>query len=340
MHIAMQQPATTAGLCLDPDVTFGLSAEMSDFARLAGASTCPVLLTGETGSGKTHMARLVHQFSSRVRGSFVRVNCSSIPETLFEREMFGHVRGAFTDAREGGSGFLEEAHRGTLFLDEVGEMPPSVQAKLLGVLEDGAFRRLGSPLEVMVDVRVIAATNRELPTMVRERTFRQDLFYRLSVLQYRVPPLRERPQELSRLISALLRRHAGAGGAPEVDDSAMARIMAHRWPGNIRELENVLRAALVFSRGGRIEARHLPAAIEAAPAPAAVERYAAPRNSEEEINHISSALAAAGGNKAEAARILGMSRSTLWIKVKHHGLEHATRERATPRATQERLDDV
>ncbi|HEX2205727.1 MAG TPA: sigma 54-interacting transcriptional regulator, partial [Longimicrobium sp.] len=203
------------------------STEMTDFARLAGSSTCPVLLHGETGSGKTRLARLVHDSSRRAGKPFVRVNCGAIPESLFEREMFGHVRGAFTDARDSGTGFLEAAHGGTLFLDEIGELPLNVQPKLLAVLEDGVFRKLGSPRETAVDVHVVAATNRDLRDMVRQKTFRQDLYYRFSVLQYRVPPLRERPEEIPALVRELLRKNAPPGQT--ITEAAMRVLEDHPW---------------------------------------------------------------------------------------------------------------
>ena len=295
------------------DDSLHTSREMAEFAALAGASTCPVLIFGETGSGKTHLARLIHQRSPRARMPFIRVNCGSIPESLFEREMFGHVRGAFTDAGEGSGGFLEAAHRGTIFLDEVGELPLGVQPKLLAVLEDGIVRRLGSTRETRVDVRVVAATNRDLPAMVRARAFRQDLFYRLSVIQYRVVPLRERNDELPALVREVLRRFVDPH--VRVSEPAMALLAAYPWPGNIRELENALRAGAMFSRGLEIEPEHLPDDLRASARKREGERYAAPSDRDEEADRIQRAIADSGGNKAEAARQLGMSRSTLWAKL-------------------------
>ena len=304
---------------------------MLEFARLASASDWPVLLDGETGSGKTHLARAIHDLGSRAARPFVRVNCGAIPDTLFEREMFGHVRGAFTDAREGGTGFLEAADGGTLFLDEVGELPLAVQPKLLAVLEDGAFRRLGSPRETRVDVRVVAATNRDLAEMVRQKAFREDLFYRLSVLRYRVPPLRERAHEIPALVHALMRRAVRAGHEPPpVADDAMLLLLRYPWPGNIRELENALRTAAAFSRGGPVRAVHLPPevrlgipALQGGRAPRAAERYAAPLEPGREAEMIRAALEATGGNRTRAARNLGMSRSTLWAKLQRYGLAAA-----------------
>ncbi|HEX2095715.1 MAG TPA: sigma 54-interacting transcriptional regulator [Longimicrobiaceae bacterium] len=238
--------------------------DVLDFARIAGDCGHPVLLYGETGSGKTHLAREIHDRCRRAGKPFVRVNCAAIPDTLFEREMFGHVRGAFTDAREAGTGFFEAADGGTLFLDEIGEIPLSIQPKLLAVLEEGSFRRLGSPREVRVDVQIIAATNRDLAEMVRSKQFRQDLFYRFSVLKYRVPSLRERREDLPDLVRLLLRRNAHPDtGPPRLADGTLEVIRAYPWPGNIRELENALRAGAVFARGGEIQPHHLPEEVRA-----------------------------------------------------------------------------
>jgi DNA-binding NtrC family response regulator len=306
------EPAPSSATCFSRRAARGLA----DFVALAGSSSCAILLSGETGCGKTHLARLIHQASPRARQPFVRVNCGSIPDTLFERELFGHVRGAFTDAREGGTGFMEAAHRGTLFLDEVGELPLAMQSKLLAVLEDGTFRRLGSPRETAVDVRFITATNRDLQAMVRAGSFRQDLFYRISVIQHRVPALHERRDELPSLVAELLRRHAPP--RVEVAPAAMELICAYSWPGNIRELENALRAGIVFSRGEAIEPEHLPGHVRAGGTPPG-ERYCAPDEPAMESEAIRQAVVAANGNKTAAARALGMSRSTLWAKLNRYG---------------------
>jgi DNA-binding NtrC family response regulator len=301
-----------------------LSPEMAAFASVAGGSGHPVLIAGETGCGKTHLARLIHAAGPRRSRPFVRVNCASIPDTLFEREMFGHVRGAYTDARSDASGFLEAANGGTLFLDEIGELSLHMQPKLLAVLEDGCYRRLGSPRELRVDAQVIAATHRDLAALVRERKFRQDLFYRLSVLRYHVRPLRERRSEIPVLAEALLSRAAPHGGAVAITEEAMRMVVSHSWPGIIRELENALRSAAAFSRGEPIEPHHLPSELRdggrgSAPE-SPPERYAASGNPEEEARTIRAALAAAGWNKTLAAQRLGMSRSTLWAKLQRHDL--------------------
>jgi DNA-binding NtrC family response regulator len=317
-----QWPGPAAAQLLLPD--------MLGFARIAAESGHSVLITGETGSGKTHLAREIHRAGHRAGRPFVRVNCAAIPDPLFEREMFGHVRGAFTDAREAAGGFLEAANGGTLFLDEVSELAPQNQPKLLAVLEDGVYRRLGSPREERVDVQVIAAANRDLPSMVEQKLFRQDLFYRLSVLCYRVEPLRARRGELPGLVEELLHRNARPGmPAPTVSRAAMTMLLRHSWPGNIRELENALRSAAAWSMGGEIGPEHLPADIRAAAsatfaAPAQdparyADRYAAPAQAQDEAELIRRALDQAGGNKTHAARMLGMSRSTLWAKLLRHG---------------------
>jgi len=305
-----------------------VSKDMHRFADLAADCGRPVLLSGETGSGKTCLAREIHRRSLRAGRPFVRVNCAAIPETLFEREMFGHVRGAFTDARESGTGFFEAADGGTLFLDEIGEIPLSVQPKLLACLEEGCFRRLGSPREVRVDVKILAATNRELGEMVETREFRRDLYYRFSVLQYRVPPLRERRADLPAIVAHVLNGASPPGSGPvSISDAAMEVIREHPWPGNLRELENALGAAAVFARGDVILPEHLPADVRrgrSAPrggrSHGGTNRYSAPGGPEREAEMIRVALRNANGNKTEAARTLGMSRSTLWAKLQRYGM--------------------
>ena len=316
-----QGPATAPPRILLPD--------MLSFAGVAAESGHAVLITGETGCGKTHLARTIHASGPRAPRPFVRVNCAAIPDSLFEREMFGHVRGAFTDARDAAAGFLEAANGGTLFLDEISELAPQNQPKLLAVLEDGCFRKLGSPHEVHVDVHFIAAANRDLSEMVRQKLFREDLLYRLSVLRYTIPPLRERLAELPELVEAILRRNARPGAPPPaVAPETLACLRRYGWPGNIRELENSLRAASVFSRGETLLPEHLPAEVRegrATPAgngssssPRATARYSAPGDATHEVQMIRQALEEAGGNKTHAARRLGMSRSTLWAKLQRY----------------------
>lgn len=305
-----------------------LSAAVTPFAERAARCGEPVLICGETGSGKTELAMQIHALSRRAQGPFVRVNCGAIPESLFEREMFGHVRGAFTDARESRAGLFEAADHGTLFLDEVGELPLRVQSKLLAALEERCVRRLGAVSEIGVDVRVVAATNSDLREMMRGKLFREDLFHRLAVLRIHTPPLRERRQELNALIDALLARRGDAGPVPCVSPEAEEAIRAYCWPGNLRELDNALRHAAAFADDGVIRPEHLPEevmlhqAVEFAGGDArrGGRRYSAPADRGEEKERIVSALREAGGNRTHAARRLGMSRSALWIKMQRYGL--------------------
>jgi DNA-binding NtrC family response regulator len=301
-----------------------LSAAVVPFAERAARCGEPVLICGETGSGKTELAMQIHGLSRRAHGPFVRVNCGAIPESLFEREMFGHVRGAFTDAHESRAGLFEAADRGTLFLDEVGELPLRVQSKLLAALEERCVRRLGAVNEVGVDVRVVAATNSDLREMMRVKLFREDLFHRLAVLRIHTPPLRERRQELPGLMEALLARRAEAGPVPRVSPEALEVIRAYAWPGNLRELDNALRHAAAFADDGVIRPEHLPQEVvlheSAGDDRRCGRRYSAPADRVEEREKIVGALRETGGNRTHAARRLGMSRSALWIKMQRYGL--------------------
>jgi transcriptional regulator with PAS, ATPase and Fis domain len=305
-----------------------LPPEARAFAQLAAASPDAVLLHGETGAGKTYLARLIHRLGPSPERPFVHVNCASIPESLFEREMFGHVRGAFTDARESRPGLVEAAEGGTLFLDEIGELPAAAQPKLLQVLEEGAVRRLGATHAQRAHFRLIAATNRDLGEMLRQRAFREDLYYRCAVLEYRVPALRERRGEVPALLEYFLARNAPPGaGRPEITPAALALLSAYPWPGNLRELDNCIRRVLAYARGGPVEVRHLPerfhapesvAAAAERGAPRSASAYVAPDDPDQEVRMIEEALRAEGGNRTRAARRLGMSRATLWIKLQRH----------------------
>ena len=287
------------------------------FALIARAarSTLPVLVTGESGTGKELVARALHDGSGR--NPFVAINCAALPENLLESELFGHVKGAFTGADRDRAGLFESAHGGTLFLDEIGELPPLLQPKLLRVLEDGVVRRVGATAERTVDVRLVAATNRDLEQRVQEGTFRGDLFWRLNVLTVHVPPLRERSADIP-----LLAEHFAAGR--RIAPNAMVLLTAYTWPGNVRELRNAIERAGALSATGEIHADDLPARVQDAARATAIisdasRRQIPLRNLERE--YILEVLRSTGGNKTRAAEILGLDRKTLYRKLEEYRLE-------------------
>src|SRR5215207_6432891 len=269
----------------------------------------PVLVVGETGTGKGFVSRRIHERSARAAQPFVEVNGASLSATFLESELFGHERGAFTDAKQAKRGLFEVAGRGTLFLDEIGEVVPEVQPKLLKVLEERTFRRLGGTSELRSDARVVAATNQPLAQRVQEGRFRADLYYRLQVLTLALPPLRERRDELETLARAF------APPGTRLGRAALRTIERYDWPGNVRELKNTLWRAALLADGGEIEPRHLSLperAGAAAPAPVTLE--------DAERVAITEALAATGGNRVQAAQRLGIARSTLLEKIKRLGI--------------------
>ena len=283
--------------------------ELRRLGRLAARSRATVLLTGETGTGKELMARAIHRGSDRAGGPFVAINCAAVPEGLLEAEFFGYADGAFTGARRGGKpGRFEQAGGGTLFLDEVGELAPALQAKLLRVIQEREVEPVGAIRPVPVDVRVIAASNRDLEEMVARKEFRPDLYYRLNVLELRLPPLRERLEDLPRLAEHLIRRLSRPAAAPRLAPAALERLRAYHWPGNVRELENLLERALVLAPGPVIGPEQFPAPAAGRPSPWQQKRQEAERTA------LLGALAQAGGNKAAAARLLGLSRSQFYEK--------------------------
>jgi len=283
-------------------------------------SRASVLIRGETGTGKELVARAIHNAGNRAAGPFVMVNCSALPETLLESELFGHVRGSFTGAVADRRGRFEEASGGTLFLDEIGDVNPAVQVKLLRVLQEKVIERVGDNKPVPVDVRIITATNRDIEALMSDGGIREDFYYRIKVVGLEVPPLRERREDIPLLVEHFLERHAEEGPL-SVGPAAMAALMAHRWPGNVRELENAVEHAVVLARGGVIEPRHLPPEIADARRRCDGAIRNVPRHSDDEKTMIAAALERAGWNRSRAARRLGIDRTTLWRKIREYGLE-------------------
>ena len=298
-----------------------MHAVMSMIDRAASCDT-PVLLIGESGTGKELLARALHKKSPRADGPFVAVNCSAIPEALLESELFGHRRGAFTDARDDRPGLFQAAQRGTVFLDEIGDMAPALQGKLLRVLQEKEVHPLGASAPVPVDARIITATHRDLATLVAEGRFRHDLLYRINVIEVRVPPLRDRPDDLAMLVRHMLDKHGAKLGKPgsSVSPGTMQLLHRHTWPGNVRELENVIERALVLGNGAVISVDDLPESLKAAkgsgaPAPGGS------RLADVEREHIVRTIRRLDGNKAAAARALGLNRKTLYRKLIQHRIE-------------------
>ncbi|HMS01686.1 MAG TPA: sigma-54 dependent transcriptional regulator, partial [Gemmatimonadaceae bacterium] len=289
--------------------TFGELVELA--ARNPDA---PVLLQGETGTGKGYVARQIHDRSARRDAPFVEINCASLTSTFFESELFGHERGAFTDARTAKRGLLEVAGSGTVFLDEVAEMSVDVQPKLLKVIEEHAFRRLGGTTALRSSARLIVATNEPLGAAVEARRFRADLYYRLQVLTIQLPPLRERRDEIAALARALLPRGA------RLSEAADAALLAYHWPGNIRELRNTLWRASILAEGGIIGPAHLGLGTgEREPMATSPDAPRVCTLAEAEETAIRAALDAAEGNRTRAAELLGIARSTLLEKLKRLG---------------------
>ncbi|HEX7176900.1 MAG TPA: sigma-54 dependent transcriptional regulator [Pyrinomonadaceae bacterium] len=308
----------------------GVSRAMRDIFKQIGriaATDATLLITGESGTGKELVARAVHRHSARSRGPFVAVNCGALPENLIETELFGHERGAFTGAERQKKGRFELSHTGTLFLDEVGELSPAAQVKLLRAVEARRFERVGGTESVGVDVRVIAATNRDLKHEVEEKRFREDLFYRLNVIEVRLPPLRERLADVPQLAESFLERAVSRHALKTkiLSPAALRELLAYDFPGNVRELENMVERAAVTSSGEVILPEHLfggdHATATIAPQNAESKLFELPFHRavaalEREL--IRRALEAAGGNRAGAARMLGINRRLLYSKMDEH----------------------
>ena len=292
-------------------------------ARQVAQADSTVLLLGESGTGKEVLARAIVRWSLRQHEPFVIVNCAALPEQILESELFGHVKGAFTGAIAHRKGLFEEAHGGTIFLDEIGDMPLPTQAKLLRVVEDGEVRRLGSNRPTRVDMRMLAATNRDLEAEVREGRFRQDLYFRLNVVAIRLPPLRERPEDLPVLVEHLLDHHARETkkGRRRLTSDALACLRSYAWPGNVRELSNVLERAVLLTTGTEITPADLALPMGEAGATRDGERPLRRVSAQAEREAILQALQESGGNITRAAKRLGLSRYGLQLKMRRLGVQ-------------------
>src|SRR5262245_37489342 len=320
-RLRREQPETSARI-------IGASRPMQEMFKLiarAARGLSTVLITGESGTGKELVARSIHEASER-KGAFVPVNCSAIPAELMESELFGHTGQAFTGAKQARAGLFESADEGTMFLDEIGEMPLAVQPKLLRVLQEGAVRRVGADRERAVNVRVIAATNRDLENEVREGNFREDLYWRLNVIHLHIPPLRERPFDIPLLIEHFINKLAERSNqsAPNVLPETLATLTAYSWPGNARELENVIERAVALTDGDNLTPEDLPERVRSNGQTSGLltrarERRMTMRQLERE--YIIEALRMTNGNKSRAAEILGFDRRTLHRKLDEYRAE-------------------
>ncbi|MGB3087427.1 MAG: sigma-54 dependent transcriptional regulator, partial [Phycisphaerae bacterium] len=299
--------------------------------HLAESETRTILLQGESGTGKDLAAKTIHFNSARAERPFMNITCTALPESLLESELFGHERGAFTDAYQRKQGLFELADGGTIYLDEIGDMPPALQAKLLRFIEEKVFRRVGGTEDIRVDVRIIAATHRDLRALVEQGHFRQDLFYRLNIFPVTLPPLRDRPEDIPPLAEHFIRQynrefHKNVTG---VESAAMAVMQAYHWPGNVRELRNLIERAVLLARGGRLTLADLPMESKRPAAPAASDEASStvrlgPEGldiNEVERTLIRQALEKTGGNKTRAAKLLRMTRDQLRYRMQKHGLE-------------------
>jgi DNA-binding NtrC family response regulator len=342
----MSEPVQIGASSSAHDAIVGASRPMQSIYKEIGriaSKPVSVLIRGETGTGKELIARAIYQHSDRANAPFVAINCAAIPETLLESELFGHERGAFTGAESRRIGRFEQANQGTIFLDEIGDMTPGTQVKLMRVLQEKCLQRLGGKETIPVDVRVIAATHQDLAAAIREKRFREDLYYRISVVVLHLPPLRERMEDIPDLTKFFLHKYAAEFGVndPSIHADAVEFLLAQPWPGNVRELENVIRKVLLLAQHYTIGVEHVRAALARTGVPAASaekslqdyanELIAAAQRGEitdacarlhENADRIliSRAIELAHGNQVKTARLLGISRTTLREKLKQFGL--------------------
>jgi len=303
-------------------------AALFDLVRTIARTSSTVLITGESGTGKELVAKAIHSLSPRRDAPFVSVNCGALPETLLESELFGHVKGAFTDAHQNKRGLFEAAHRGTLFLDEIGETPPSMQVKLLRVLQEKKVRRVGGTDESEVDVRVVAATNRPLDTLVREKRLREDLYYRLNVIPVFIPPLRERREDIPLLAQHFLerfRREMG-GAVTKISAEAMSRLERYAWPGNVRELENVIERAVALETTPEVRSERLPDSLPLGDGGGPVPVHLREGFHLDDYLHsveaelVRRALEQASGDRSATSRLLGINARALRYLIAKHRL--------------------
>jgi len=287
-------------------------------------SECSVLIQGPSGSGKELIAQAIHDLSPRRNNAYIRINCAALPETLLESELFGYVKGAFTDAKRDKPGMFLQADKGTLLLDEIGEMPMTLQVKLLRVLNNGEFQPLGGTKSLRTDARIITSTNRDIEQMVKNGEFREDLYYRINVININIPPLSERLEDLPLLVDHFIERFRSKRGKEirGISPEALNMLRHYDWPGNVRELENAIEHAFVLCKGDTIQVEHIPLRI----ADSARDNIKKARGSSHvsgtsEENILREALERNRGNRSKTARELGMHRSTLWRKVKQYGIE-------------------
>ena len=292
-----------------------------DRVRRVAPSSATVLIQGPNGSGKDVIAHAIHNRSPRANGPFLAVNCGALPENLIESELFGYEKGAFTGATARRQGTFEAANHGTVFLDEIGELPLPMQVKLLRVLENRSFQRVGGTESVEVDIRVIAATNRDLKALVAAKAFREDLYYRLNVVDIQLPPLKDHRDDIPLLAARFVKELAEKNGAAVtgISPAAMRLLEAYDWPGNVRELRNTVEKMVVLSPGGQLDVADVPDAMRATPAPAAL----SPTGTlgENERTQILAVLRDVGGNRSQAAKVLGISRRTLYRKLDEYATE-------------------
>jgi two-component system response regulator HydG len=330
LHTEVKRLRAAAGQAGWGDDILGSSTvvkELRSVLERVAATESTVLITGETGTGKEVVARTLHQHGRRRNETFVAVNCSALPEALLESELFGHVRGAFTDARASRPGLFVEAHQGTLFLDEIGEMPPGTQVKLLRAIEERTVRPVGGEGETAFDARIIAATNRDIELAVQEGKFREDLFYRLNIVHVALPPLRARGGDILILAQHFLVHFASQAnpGVVGISQAAAEKLVAYSWPGNIRELRNAIERAVALTRFDHIRVEDLPERIQSFEARHVVvagdDLEELVTLEEMEKRYILKVLQAAGGNKSLAAKQLGVGRRTLYRKLGDYGVE-------------------